>query len=97
MTEPGPPTEDGGFVEGADKTKPTSEAVDPGTRQTFTYLIVALLGVTLMGHYVTMAWLVDPADTAKVSALGKIFDVWLPVISGLAGSAATYFYTSNRR
>jgi len=83
--------EEGGFVEGADKVR--SQPREVGTRQLLTYVIIALLGLTFLLHYISLAWLIDPEKEQTVAALQKVFDMWLPVIAGLAGSAATYFYT----
>jgi len=83
--------EEGGAVQGA--TRPPTREADSGTRQLLTYVIIGLLAATFLLHYVSLAWLIDPKETTTVAALQKVFDVWLPVVSGLAGSAATYFYT----
>lgn len=86
-----PEPEEGGAVEAAGKSAAYTR--DTGTRQKLTYVIIGLLAATFLLHYVTLAWFIDPEKTARVTALQRVFDVWLPVISGLAGSAATYFYT----
>lgn len=94
-TEEPQEAEEGGVVEGANQT--TTQPRDVGTRQLLTYVIIGLLGTTFFFHYVSIAWLIDPKETTRVAAVQKIFDVWLPVIAGLAGSAATYFYTRGGR
>ena len=82
---------EGGSVVGAGK--PTVDDRDSGTRQWLTYLIIGLLAATFFLHYASLAWWIDAERPATVAAVQKVFDVWLPVISGLAGSAATYYYT----
>lgn len=86
-----PEAEEGGAVEAAGRSAAYTR--DTGTRQKLTYVIIGLLAATFLLHYVSLGWLVDSEKEATVAALQRIFDVWLPVISGLAGSAATYFYT----
>ncbi len=54
-------------------------------------VLVVLLGVVVGGHYVCM--LVLEWNGRKSDGIVNAFNAALPVISGLAGSAVTYYFT----
>ncbi len=57
--------------------------------------LIALLAGTIFAHYVAViAWGTDPQRDDQLS---KIFNSLLPVVSGLAGSAVTYYYTREKK
>ena len=56
-------------------------------------VLLLLLGGTVVGHYATSAFLRVLGHGDVADSMGRVFDVWLPVISGLSGSAVTYFFT----
>ena len=66
------------------------------TARTLAYLLVGILAVSVAAHYGIVAWMVYHGKTDVVATLATIFDTWLPVISGLSGSAVTYFFTREK-
>ena len=72
-----------------------------GTASQLAFMVLGLLGLTFLVHYSSVLYLTATTESfedmeKRIGLLGQIFDVWLPVISGLAGSAATYFFTKAR-
>lgn len=67
------------------------------TTRTLAYLLVAILGFSVALHYVAVVLiLVRTENLTLVDTLDGIFSSWLPVISGLTGSAVTYFFTREK-
>lgn len=66
------------------------------TTRTLAYLLVACLVLSVVIHYGMSAWLLSIGKKDVVSELSTIFGIWLPVISGLAGSAVTYYFTQEK-
>ena len=57
------------------------------------YAILGLLGLFVLGHYVVVAVAAfGGGEGFERDHLDHTFSIILPVISGLAGSAATYFF-----
>lgn len=67
------------------------------TARALAMILTWVLALTGLIHYgVTAALLAF--DKKEVSEeLGKIFNVWLPVISGLVGAATTYYFTKQNQ
>jgi nitrate reductase NapE component len=57
--------------------------------------LLCMLGVTIVGHYGVSMWLRVDGHDAVADHMGKIFEVWLPIISSLASSATTYYFTKD--
>jgi H+/Cl- antiporter ClcA len=66
------------------------------TTRTLAYLLVACLILSVVTHYGMVAWLLSTGKKDVVIELSTIFGIWLPVISGLAGSAVTYYFTQEK-
>lgn len=87
---------EGGFVSelgdlGWNETQHRSE-----TARTLSVTLVAFLGLTILLHYGCVIGMVVAENDKGVEALSKIFNVWLPVISGLVGSSVTYYFTRDK-
>ena len=63
------------------------------TTRWLAYLLISILGGSFIIHYGVMAWLAAQNKTAAMEVVERTFNTWLPVISGLAAAAATYFFT----
>jgi hypothetical protein len=93
---------EGGAIEGGDISgvvagRPFPLDVSPPKdperyRATVTYLLLALLGVTIVGHYLGVLLLEWNTDK-KTEALTSAYHEALPVVSGLVASAVTYYFT----
>ena len=74
------------------KIDPLKQARALTTRR-LAYLLVIMMALSVVGHYIAVIILVMRGNQAAVGLLSDIFTTWLPVISGLAGSAVTYYFT----
>jgi len=57
-----------------------------------TVLLIALLAFLIVGHYtcvVVMDW-----NGKKIDSVNAAFNAALPIVSGLVGSAVTYYFTA---
>ena len=60
------------------------------------YLIIGMLGGSFLIHYGVITWLAVNNKTSAMEVTERTFNVWLPIISSLAGAAVTYFFTRER-
>jgi hypothetical protein len=63
-------------------------------RRLVTITLIALLAVIIIGHYVVLVVL--EWNGKKVDSVNSAFNAALPVVSGLVGSAVTYYFTRGR-
>ena len=95
-TEPGSPREaeiDGGFIDQIQEPpfdEPKHRAL---TAQKLALLFACILGGALAVHYVCFMVLAIMERNDAVESLGRIFNVWLPALTGIVSSAATYYFT----
>lgn len=66
------------------------------TTRVLAYLLVGILFLSVVIHYGMVAWLLSNGRKDVTVELGTIFSTWLPVISGLAGSAVTYYFAQEK-
>ena len=66
------------------------------TTRWLAYLLIGMLGGSFIIHYGVMVWLAAQNKTDAMKIVEQTFSIWLPVISGLAAAAATYFFTRER-
>jgi len=95
----GPPraVEDDGAIEGGGIQSNSSVTVSAPrdlekSRAVLATGLLALLALTVFGHYLAvlvLAW----NGKKEVDALSTAFNASLPVVSGLVGSAVTYYFT----
>jgi hypothetical protein len=85
---------EGGEVTDADTLVETDlKQAQALTTRRLAYLLVILMAASVVGHYIAVVILVLGGNQEAVSMLSDVFTTWLPVISGLAGSAVTYYFT----
>jgi len=58
--------------------------------------LIATLGLSFFVHYGVTAYFIAEGKTDAVEGLSRAFNVWLPVISSLAGGAAAYYFTRGK-
>lgn len=66
------------------------------TSRWLAFVILGLLAVSVAAHYTVVALLLMNGQADAAAALGRIFEVWLPIISGLTSAAVTYYFTKDR-
>ena len=66
------------------------------TTRTLAYIIIIILTLSVLGHYMVTIYLLKSGQASIVNVTDRIFNTWLPVISGFAGAAVTYFFTKER-
>ena len=88
-----------GLIDGG-STTPENEAAknvkvverpDDAHRRTVTLALIAFLAVIIIGHYIVLVVL--EWNMKKVESISTAFNTSLPVVSGLVGSAITYYFT----
>jgi hypothetical protein len=63
------------------------------TAQHLAYWLLGILGTSVVAQYVTLHVLIWNGKGEAVPLFEHLFNAWLPVISGLASSAVTYYLT----
>ena len=66
------------------------------TARTLAIILVVILAASVAMHYGFTAWLLVHGKPVVVENMNDIFTTWLPVISGLTGSAVTFFFTKEK-
>lgn len=66
------------------------------TARRLAYWLVIILGVSIVAHYFSTMMLEIYGKHDAVESLGKIFNTWLPVLSGLVGGATTFYFTREK-
>jgi hypothetical protein len=87
---------EGGAVEAIEEVSFRPEEHRAQTSRWLAFVIVGLLAFSVAAHYGMVAWLLMRGQTEAATALGRIFEVWLPIISGLTSAAVTYYFTKER-
>ncbi len=63
------------------------------TSRWLAFVIILLLAASVAAHYGVITWMYLSGHGDVVPSLDRVFGVWLPVISGLASAAVTYYFT----
>lgn len=63
------------------------------TARNLAYALVAVLAASVVAHYIMVSSFAVNGNAEAISSLSDIFQTWLPVISGLASSGVTFFFT----
>lgn len=66
------------------------------TAKTLSFWLLGILAGTVVLHYVCVMTLVLLGKDYELPIVADILHLWLPVLAGLAGSAATYYFTRER-
>lgn len=66
------------------------------TARRLAYWLVIILGASIVVHYLSTMMLEIYGKHDAVESLGKIFNTWLPVLSGLVGGATTFYFTREK-
>jgi hypothetical protein len=66
-------------------------------RAIIAWILLAILAGGLFLHYAAVIAFEWNGKHEAVKSLEPILNAWLPVVSGLAGAAVTYYFTRERR
>ncbi len=66
-------------------------------RAIIAWMLIGILAGGLVFHYVAVIAFEWAGKHDAVKSLEPILNAWLPVVSGLAGAAVTYYFTRERR
>jgi hypothetical protein len=88
---------DGGLVQPIEDLPFAEQKHRAETARKMAFLLVWIMAGSVGVHFVGTAAFSAYDKTAAVEALGKIFNMWLPVISGLASGAATYYFAKENQ
>jgi hypothetical protein len=58
-------------------------------------LLFAALIVCFIAHFVVIWNFIH--DKQALDEFNRVFNIWIPVLSGLFGSAATFYFTQGRK
>ena len=90
------PTIEGGYVHPLQDLPSFDEAAHRAeTARKMAFLLVWILAVSVLIHFVATGVFSALANETAVKSLNTIFTTWLPVISGLASSAGTYYFAKD--
>lgn len=87
---------EGGFVDALEEppfNEPKHRAV---TAQRLAMLFAWILAGSLVVHYACFMVLALTAQKDSLEPLGRIFNVWLPALTGIVSAAATYYFSKER-
>lgn len=84
---------DGGTIEPLEELTFQEQKHRAETARRMAFLLVWIMAISVGLHFVTTAAFAAYGNTEAIDGLGKIFNMWLPVISGFVSSAATYYFT----
>lgn len=84
---------EGGHVEPFDELPFHKEKHRAETSRKMAFLLVWIMAGSVAVHFIATSIFAAYENSTAVEALGKIFNMWLPVISGLVSGAATYYFT----
>jgi hypothetical protein len=59
-------------------------------------VLVGILGLSFFIHYAVTAYFAAEGRADAAESLSRAFNVWLPVISSLAGGATAYYFTREK-
>ncbi len=90
------PVMEGGTVKPLEIIEVRSRRVRETTARAIALTLVWVLALSALVHYIGVFILVLADKTPAVEELNRSFNAWLPVISGLVGSAVTYYFTKER-
>lgn len=91
---------EGGRIEGFDTSNSAifeKEKHHADTGRILAYWLVGCLVSTWVLHYVIVLILEWKGKHEAAENLSKAFNVWLPMISGLASSVVTYYFTREKK
>ena len=66
------------------------------TAKTLSFWLLGILAGTVVLHYACVMTLVLLGKDYELPIIADVLHLWLPVLAGLAGSAATYYFTRDR-
>jgi len=66
------------------------------TAQRLALLFACILGGALVLHYICFMILAIMGNNDALESVGRVFNVWLPALTGIVSSAATYYFTKER-
>ena len=84
---------EGGFVDEIRQPKFDEPRHRALTAQKLALLFAYILSGALATHYVCFMVLAMTGCNEGLESLGRVFNVWLPALTGIVSAAATYYFT----
>lgn len=82
----------------SDVTLPNlKEERESQTARTITITLLVMLGVTFLANLITLVVLTLKNRIDAVPHFERMFSIWVPLLSGLVGSAVTFYLTKERK
>jgi hypothetical protein len=96
VTQEEEPPLEGGMVSDLNTELPFHPARHKAeTKRKLAFLLVWIMAISVGVHYGVCVFLHAYKLTDAAEAMSKVFNIWLPLISGLASSAVTYYFTKD--
>ena len=73
------------------------KAHEAKTARTLTFVVVAMLGLSILIQYVLLGVLTVYNKSDAIPTFEHLFNAVLPVLAGLTGSAVTYYLTKEKK
>lgn len=67
------------------------------TARHITITLLVMLGITFVAHLVTMIVLAVKNRLDAAPLFDRMFSIWMPLLSGLVGSAVGFYLTKERK
>lgn len=66
------------------------------TTRTLAFWLIGVLVTSVLIHYSAVTALDLTGHSGAIERLEQLFNLWLPIISGLASAATTYYFTKDK-
>ena len=66
------------------------------TTRTLAFWLIGVLVASVLIHYSAVIALDLTGHSGSIERLEQLFHLWLPIISGLASAATTYYFTKDK-
>jgi nitrate reductase NapE component len=96
LPRPDPEIIEGGDVERVTDVQFEERKHRAATARVLAYCLLGLLAATIAIQYGFTLWLILSGRSSDVTALDKLFNALLPILSGLVGGAVTYYFTKEK-
>ncbi len=84
-------------VEGFRQPLPSTEIHKAKTARALAIASFGALCLVFLINYASVFWLAYHNRADAIEHVDRIFSTWVPIFAGLVGSAATFYFTQERR
>jgi hypothetical protein len=85
---------EGGSVLDSAEVKFNEREFHDKTARAIAVILVIVFALSFFAELIVLTWVISYQEPERIKIVEGLFKTWLPVISGLTGSAVTYYFTS---